>query len=67
VQQGVSARADDLGELPLLGRQLVVEEEAGHADHGVHRRPDLVAHRGEEGALRLGRGLGLVAGAPELP
>ena len=61
VEQGVSARADDLGELALLGRQLRAEEEAGHADHGVHRRPDLVAHGGEEGALRLRRRLRLLA------
>ena len=66
VEQGVSARADDLGELALLGRQLVVEEEAGHADHGVHRRPDLVAHRREEGALRLRRRLRLLARPLEL-
>ena len=66
VQQRVAARADDLGELALLGRQLGTEQEAGHADHRVHRRPDLVAHRGEEGALRLRRGLRLLAGALEL-
>ena len=66
VEQGVSARADDLGELALLGRQLRAEQEAGHADHGVHRRPDLVAHRGEEGALRLRRRLRLLARPLEL-
>ena len=59
VEQGVPARSYDLDELTLLGRQLRAEEEAGHADHGVHRRSDLVAHRGEEGALRLRRRLGL--------
>ena len=44
----------------------MLEEEAGHADHGVHRRPDLVAHRGEEGALRLRRRLRLLARPLEL-
>ena len=66
VQQRVAARVDDLGELPLLAREVGAEQEVGHADHGVHRRPDLVAHRGEEGALRLRRGLGLLAGPLQL-
>ena len=65
-QQRVAARADDLGELALLGGQLGVEQQAGHADDGVHRRADLVAHRREEGALRLCRRLGLLARAFEL-
>ena len=60
VEQRVAARADDLGELALLRRQLGAEQQAGHADHGVHRRPDLVAHRREEGALRPGRRLRLL-------
>ena len=51
-EQRISARPDDLGELALLRRQLRAEQQAGHPDHGVHRRPDLVAHRREEGALR---------------
>jgi hypothetical protein len=66
VEQGVSARANYLGELALLGGQLRIEEEAGHADHSVHRRSDLVAHGGEEGALCLCRRLGLLAGTLEL-
>ena len=53
MQQRVPARAHDLGELALLGRQICVEQEAGHADHRIHRRPDLMAHGGEECALRL--------------
>ena len=57
---------DDLGELALLRRQLGAEQQAGHADHGVHRRPDLVAHRRQERALRLGRRLGLLARLLEL-
>ena len=47
-------------------RQLGVEQEIGHADHGVHRRADLVAHRGEEVALRLRRGFRFLARALKL-
>ena len=39
-------------ELALLGVRARVEQQAGHADHAVHRRADLVAHVGQE--LRLG-------------
>ena len=63
VQQRVAARPDDLRELALLARQLRAEQEIGHPDHRVHRRSDLVAHRGQERTLRLRRGLGLLAGA----
>ena len=65
-QQRVAARPDDLGELALLRRQLGPEQQAGHPDHGVHRRPDLVAHRREERALRLRRRLRLLARPLEL-
>ena len=66
VEQGVSARAHHLGELALLGRQLGAEQEAGHPDHRVHRRPDLVAHRREERALGLRGGLCLLPRALKL-
>ncbi len=39
--------------------QVGVEQECGHADDAVHRRADLVAHVGEELALRRVRRLGL--------
>ena len=39
-----------------------VEQQAAHADDGVHRRADLVAHRRQEGALGLVGGFGLGAG-----
>ena len=39
--------------LALLGGQLGVEQQLGHADDAVHRRPDLVAHVRQE--LALGR------------
>ena len=66
VEQRVTARPDDLGELALLVRQLGAEEQVRHPDHAVHRRPDLVAHRRQEGALRLRRRLGLLPGGLEL-
>ena len=37
------------------------------ANDRVQRRPQLVAHAGEELALRLGRGLGFVLGFAQLP
>ena len=49
-----SASADDLTVcevLPLLGGQLGVERELGHAEDAVHRGADLVAHVGQELAL----------------
>jgi hypothetical protein len=52
--------------LPLFRRQLAVEREAGHAQDAVHRRPDLVAHVGEELAFRAARFHRLVARADEV-
>ena len=43
--------------LPLTDRQRVAADEMREADDRVHRRADLVAHVGEEGALRARRGL----------
>ena len=39
-----------------------VEQQVAEADHAVHRRADLVAHRREEFALGAIGGFGLVAG-----
>ena len=58
-QQIVRAVEHGLGELALLRLQRCVEEQAGHADDGVHRRANLVAHVGEELALRVRRMLGV--------
>ena len=55
-QEGVVAQV-----LGLLVQHLAV------ADDRVQRRPQLVAHAGEELALRLGRGLGFVLGFAQLP
>ena len=43
-----------------------VQEQPAHADDGVHRRADLVAHGRQEGALGLVGRLGLPAGAEEV-
>ena len=52
-------------ELTLLRRERGVGQQAGHAEHTVHRRADLVGHRREKLALRLGGGLGLLLGSHE--
>ena len=52
--------------LALLGRQLGVEQQLGHADDAVHRRADLVAHVGQELALGPAGGLGGLLGLLEL-
>jgi hypothetical protein len=52
-QQCIGRGRDGAGISALLGRELGVEQEAGHAENAVHRRSDLVAHRGEEARLRL--------------
>ena len=57
-QQRVAGVADGRGEVALLVVERRVEEQSAHADHGVHRRPDLVTHRRQERALGLVRGLG---------
>ena len=50
-QQRLAARADDRRLLALVVVELAAHEQAAHADHGVHRRADLMAHRREEDAL----------------
>ena len=51
-QQGLAAGADGLGILPLLIAQGRVQEEPGHANDAVHGGADLVAHVGQELALK---------------
>ena len=43
-----------------------VQEQPAHPDHRIQRRPDLVAHRRQEGALGLVGRLGFPAGPEEL-
>ncbi len=54
-QQRLAGAADALGVL-RAGRSSssVVEQQAGQPDDAVHRRPDLVAHRGQEAGLQPG-------------
>jgi hypothetical protein len=52
-QQRIARFADRRDVVVLLGIELRVQQEPAHADHRVHRRADLVAHRREERALRL--------------
>ena len=58
-EQGFARIADRREELALLGRELALEDQFGHADHGVQRRADFMAHVRQEGALgptgRFGR------------
>ena len=58
VEQGIAAVAHGFGEVALLGAERCVEQQAAHADDGVHRGADLVAHHRQEGALGLGGGFG---------
>jgi hypothetical protein len=61
-QQGVRRALRHRQVLALLRIQRRAQQQVGHADHAVHRRPDLVAHVREEVALGhvglLGRFLG---------
>ncbi len=52
--------------MALLVVEAAVEEQLGHAEHPVHRRPDLVAHGGEEVALGLAGSLCGLLRAQEL-
>ena len=58
-EQGLARIADGRQELALLGRELALEDQFGHADHGVQGRANFMAHVGQEGALgpagRFGR------------
>ncbi len=62
-QQRLAAVADRRRHVALVVGQQRVEQHAAHADHPVHRRADLVAHRREERTLRLVRALGRFARA----
>ncbi len=55
-EQRIARLANGRRVIVLLGVERRVEQEPAHADHRVHRRADLVAHRGEEAALRFVRG-----------
>ena len=68
IVSSVSPRvADGRRIVALLVVERRVEQQAAHADDGVHRRADLVAHRGQEGALGFVGGFGGSAGLLRLP
>ena len=64
-QMGGGVLDDPHGAL-LLGVQGGLGQKARHADHGVHRRPNLVAHHRQEFRLRVGGLLGIPACAPKV-
>ena len=63
-QQRIAAAADDVYVVTLGRVQRGGPQQAGHADHAVHGRADLMAHGGQESRARrtgtLGRQSGLV-------
>ena len=66
LEQGIGRGLDHAQVLALLAAQLGVQRQLRHADDAVHRRPDFVAHVGEELALRAAAFLGPVSGAHKL-
>ena len=65
-EQRLGRRLDGRQAVALLGGQLAVERQLGHAEDAVHRRPDFVAHVGEELALGAAGFHRLVARADEV-
>ena len=53
-------------EVALPRQQIGREQQLGQAEHAVHRRPDLVAHVGQELGLGAAGGVGGVAGRDQL-
>ena len=47
-EQPLPRTAHGVGIVALLRGQVRVQQQAGHADHTVHRRADLMAHVGQE-------------------
>ena len=66
-QQRLARVLDRAQVVALLRGERRAERQLRHADDGVHRRPDLVAHVGEELALGDGRLFGAALGDLELP
>jgi isopentenyldiphosphate isomerase len=65
LEQGLGRGTDRVDVGVLLGQQGCVQQQVRQADDGVHRRPDLVAHVGEELPLGLVRRLGRPLCLPE--
>lgn len=60
-QQRLAGPIDRVHVFTLFAVQRGFQQQLSHAQHAVHRRTDLVTHRGQELALGQGRRLGLVA------
>ena len=67
LEQMVACRLDLVELVGLLRAQAGAPEDMGHAGDGIERRPDLVAHVREEGALRDVRCLGGLLCDAEIP
>ena len=65
-EQRLGRRLHRVEVLVLFGRELGAERQRRHAEDRVERRPDLVAHVGQEHALRRGRVFGPPFGGFEL-
>ena len=65
-EQTLPRTAHGLGILPLLGGQFRIQQQAGHADHAIHRRADLMAHVGQEFGLVTAGGFRLQLGVMQL-
>ena len=65
-EQALGRGGHALRELLLLVVELGVQQQGGEADDAVHRRPDLVAHVGEELRLHLRCRKRLVAGGGQV-
>ena len=65
-EQCFRAALDGFGVVVLLAVEIGVQQQAGHADHTVHRRADFMAHVGEKIALRTAGLLGRVPGLLQL-
>ncbi|MNL26187.1 hypothetical protein D3C87_1477020 [compost metagenome] len=66
VQQRIARPLEDADVIPLLVGEDGIPQELGHADDGVHRRADLMAHGGQELALGKRGVQGLVLGLAQL-
>ena len=64
-EQGFARIADRRQKLALLGRELGLEDQFGHADHGVQGRANFMAHVRQETALGPTGRFGRVSGGPQ--
>ena len=58
LQQGIAGAADRVRKATLAVSELRLQQQLRHAQHAVHRGPDLMAHVGQELGLQLRRHFG---------